>query len=162
MQRIPSHANWVIWASLALALMLGIMPMPEWARLLRPDWALLVLLFWVLEVPQRVGVTVAFIVGICLDILHETPLGQHAIGLVLVAYLAHIGHRQVQQFPLWQRTLVVMTLLMVFELTQIWIEGANGRDLHWESRAYPILTGLILWPWLHLMLRDCRIRFRVT
>ena len=65
------------------AFMLAIMPLPDWAVEFRPDWVTLVLIYWAMAVPTRVGVTVAWFAGLLLDVSYGTLMGQHAVGMVL-------------------------------------------------------------------------------
>jgi rod shape-determining protein MreD len=151
----------VILATFCVALMATILPLPEWAQPLRPQWVTLTLIYWVLALPHRVGVGTGFLLGIALDVLTGTLLGQHALGLSLVAYATVKLHQRTRLFPLWQQSLVVLALLVTEHLIQLWIMGATleqppGLD-YW---AAPPL-GALLWPWLFIILRDVRRRFRV-
>jgi len=86
--------------SLILALILTLCPMPHWLILSRPVWVLLVLFFWALILPGRLIITLAWIVGIFLDVLSGTLLGEHAIALTLVTYLVSRLNNQLWMFSL--------------------------------------------------------------
>ena len=77
-----------ILATLCVAMLLMILPMPDWARPFRPQWVTLVLLYWAIALPHRVGVGSGFATGIVLDVLTGTLLGQHALGLSIVTFIA--------------------------------------------------------------------------
>ena len=64
------HGGWVIILSFIFGLMLAIMPLPAWAVAWRPDWAAMILIYWCIAIPQRVGVTTGWLVGIFLDVLN--------------------------------------------------------------------------------------------
>src|SRR3990167_6870506 len=91
-----------------IAMMLAILPLPPWIVWFRPSWTLMILLFWLIAMPYRVGIIIAFIVGLFLDLLTGTILGQHALVLTIIAYLVVRLHTQVRSLPLWQQTLLVM------------------------------------------------------
>ncbi len=104
--------------------MLTILPLPDWAQMLRPQWYTLVLIYWILALPQRVGVGVGWLTGILVDVITGTLLGQHALALALVAYIAHESHLRVRLFPLWQQSLSVLMLLMIEKVLSFWVMGA--------------------------------------
>ena len=83
------HGTWVIVASFLLAYALTALPLPEWAELWRPAWGALVLMYWCMAVPQRVGVAIGFFAGLGLDVLQGTLHGQHALAMCIVAFVAH-------------------------------------------------------------------------
>lgn len=149
------HARvWPIWASLLVALFLSILPMPGWSEEFRPPWAVLILLFWALTLPERVGVFSAFVVGIALDVTTGALLGHHALGCSVVVYLMVELHQRVRAFPLWQQMLVVWLLLLLERLLYLWVLGATGQPMPSLVYWVPSLVGLMLWPWLFVVLRD--------
>ena len=77
----------VIYASLLVALILMILPLPDWAQLYRPNWLALVLIYWSMALPKRVGLWFAFFSGIVLDTSMGTLLGQHTLALVVIIFL---------------------------------------------------------------------------
>ena len=157
----PQRGGLVILLTFCIALMLMVLPLPEWARPYRPQWVTLTLIYWTLAAPQRVGVGVGFLLGIALDVLSGTLLGQHALGLSLVAYATVKLHQRIRVFPLWQQSLVVLLLLVSDHLVTLWVMGATQDQppglSYW---AIPPLSAL-LWPWVFILLRDLRRRFRV-
>ena len=137
--------------------------MPDWARALRPEWTLLVLLFWALECPLQVGVGFAFVAGLCLDVLHgsSTPLGANGLAMMVPVFFAHRISRRAQQFTLWQIMLFIFTMLALCELIQLWIDGTAGNAMQWNYRLWPVVTGTLLWPTIQVVLHDVRLRFRI-
>jgi rod shape-determining protein MreD len=156
------HGGAVIAASFVLALVLTVLPLPDAAQYLRPPWATLVLVYWSIALPDRVGVGIAWTVGILLDVLTGTLLGQHALGLSVVAFIAVKLHQRIRLFPLWQQALTVLIILLVDRLLALWVSGAAGEPpppfWYWA----PAVVGMLLWPWIFLILRNLRRRFRVT
>ena len=80
--------RWVCYLSLALSVLLLLLPLPDALRPLRPWWPALVLLYWVLEAPDRVGLGTAFITGLAADVLAGALLGDQALRLLVVVFLA--------------------------------------------------------------------------
>jgi len=152
----------IILITLFISLALSVLPMPESLQFYRVQWTALVLIYWCMAVPEKVGVGFAFVTGLLLDILTGTLLGQHALGLSVVGFLTLKAYRRVRVFPLWQQSVFVVALLVVERLFFFWVDGTVGRPAKTaESWVAPLLGGLI-WPWLFIVMRDLRRRFHTT
>jgi len=158
----PGNGRWAIVITLCVAMLLMILPMPEWARPFRPQWVTLVLLYWAIALPHRVGVGSGFMVGIVLDVLTGTLLGQHALGLSIVTFIAIQLHQRIRVFPFWQQSLGILVLLVIEHLLALWVMGATRGVtpglIYW---AVPLI-GALLWPWIFVTLRKIRRQFKVT
>ena len=150
-----------ILATLCIAMLLMILPMPDWARPFRPQWVTLVLLYWAIALPHRVGVGSGFATGIVLDVLTGTLLGQHALGLSIVTFIAIQLHQRIRVFPFWQQSLGIFILLVIEHLLALWVTGATQGVtpglVYWS--VPPI--GALLWPWVFVTLRKTRRHFKV-
>ena len=159
----PRHrGGWVIFLSFIVAFLFTSIPLPEWAARFRPDWLGLVLIYWCLALPHRVGVGTGWMAGLFLDAAKGTLLGQHALALSVVAFLALKTHRRIRVFPILQQAVSIMLFLLVNQLLVVWINGIIGyppRD--WWYLA-PALGGMLFWPWIFVILRDLRRRFQVS
>ena len=91
-----------------------IAPMPDWASPFRPDWVALTLIYWTMMLPRTYSIGTAWIVGIVLDVAQGTLLGQHAIALCFVAYIAVKFHLQFRVFPVSQMSATVFATSRVF------------------------------------------------
>jgi len=144
------------------AFMLAIMPLPDWAVEFRPDWVTLVLIYWAMAVPTRVGVTMAWFAGLLLDVSYGTLMGQHAVGLVLVIYVIHLQHQRLRVASLLQQAIVIFFLLLLKQLLTLWVDGMLGRAPGSWFYFMPTITSTLLWPWTYLILRDLRRKFSVS
>lgn len=155
------RGGWAIFASFILALMLTLIPLPEWAAYLRPEWVSLVVIYWCMALPERVGVGIAWIAGLFLDVIHGAVLGQYAMALALVAYFTMSLHQRLRVFPLLQQMFVILLLILFQQLIVIWIKGFIGESP--ESLRYwlPSFTSMLLWPWVFVLLRDLRRKYQV-
>jgi len=156
------HGGGVILFTLLVAFVLAIVPLPEAARIYRPDWVLLVLLYWALALPHRVGVGVAWLAGLVQDVLTGTLLGQHALAYAVTVYLIIKLHQRIRLYPLWQQSLSLLVLLALAQLIVLWINGIVGRPIHSWLYWMPSLLGALIWPPLFLLLRNLRRAFRVS
>jgi len=149
-------------ATTIIAFMLAIMPLPDWAVEFRPDWVTLVLIYWAMAVPSRIGVTVAWLAGLLLDVSYGTLMGQHAIGMVIVIYFIHIQHQRLRVASLLQQSIVIFFLLLIKQLLILWVDGMVGRAPDSWLFFMPAITSTLLWPWIYLILRDIRRKFTVN
>ena len=154
--------GWIIFASFVVALTLTTLPMPAWAALWRPAWVALVLIYWCMAVPRRSGVFVGWSVGLLLDVMTGTLLGQHALGLSIVAYISHRSHRHVRVLPLWQQGISVFALVFLYQILILWINGIKGTPVHASAYWAAPLMSMVLWPWVFVVLRDLRRKFGVS
>lgn len=157
-----ARGGWIVALTFCAALLLMILPLPEWAREFRPQWVTLVLVYWCLALPHRIGVGSGFILGILLDVLTGTLLGQHAIGLSLVAFLTVQLHARIRVYPLWQQSIAILILLILEHLLSLWVIGASGQPAPGLKYWVIPLVGMLLWPWVFVTLRNIRRSFKIA
>ena len=154
------HANWTLGLSLLAVLPLTLMPLPEIVADARPYWAALVMIYWNLEAGRLRHLGQAFAGGLLLDVLTGSLLGQHALSLVIISYLVERFRFRIRFFPPWQQAMVVMLLLFNDRIVQLWIIGLVGdRWPSWQWWMAPVV-GMLLWPWVFLLLDAARQRER--
>ncbi|RLW71804.1 MAG: rod shape-determining protein MreD, partial [gamma proteobacterium symbiont of Stewartia floridana] len=150
----PQNRSSVIYLSLLVGFILTIMPLPEWANTFRPQWVALILIYWCMTMPERIGVGVGWSTGFLLDVLTGTLLGQHALGFSVIAYLMLRLHLRVRVIPLRQQVFTIFILLLVERLLALWSTGAANYPTpslwYWVT---PVVSTL-LWPWIYIILRD--------
>jgi rod shape-determining protein MreD len=156
------HGDWVIFISFIVAFIFTIFPLPDWLALLRPEWVALVLIYWCMALPQRIGVGIAWIVGIFLDVLRAGLLGQQALSLCVVAYVTIKMYQRIRVFPLWQQALSVAVLIGLHLMLMLWIKGITGQPINNWSYWLPAFSSMLVWPPVYFVLRNLRRRFRVT
>jgi rod shape-determining protein MreD len=162
MNSTKQHGGWIITISFLVALMLTAMPLPEWAINWRPAWVAMVLIYWCMAIPHRIGIGIGWILGILIDVLQGTLFGQNAIGLAIVAYFTLKSHQRVRMFPLTQQALFVSLLVVVYLLLSLWVRGIMGVPPKSWTYWMPVFTSMVLWPWLFIILRDMRRRYHVS
>jgi len=162
MTPVRHRGGWVILLSFIIALMLTALKLPDWALIWRPAWVALALVYWCMALPHRIGVAVAFILGLTLDVLSGALLGQHGLALSLVAYITHKLHRRVRVLPLWQQGLSIFALLLVYQGIIVWSNGVQGAHVNTLALWTAPLTSMMLWPWVFILLRDVRRKHVVT
>lgn len=147
-------------SSLLLALLLGLLPLPDAIVPLRPYWLALVLIYWLLETPDWAGMGVAFVIGLLGDLAFGTLLGEQALRLVVIAFLVQRFRARLRFFPLWQQSVAVFALLVNDRVIAAGVRMTLGEGLpRWPFWLSPLLV-LALWPWLVLLLDTLRLRAR--
>jgi rod shape-determining protein MreD len=142
---------WASTLSLVATLALVAVPLPGSVAALRPDWVAVVLLYWSLMAPRHFSLLTAFWMGIALDTLSGALLGQNALALLVVVYLAEKFHFRLRVFPLSQLAITVFLLLGLYEFILFWIDGMAGRTVPLVERWVPPLTGTLVWVALYMM-----------
>jgi len=159
--RDTSHASWVIVASFAVAFLLAVFPLPYSLLWARPEWVTLVLIYWVIALPQRVGIVVAFLVGLFLDSLEGVMLGQNALSLSVVAYLSLILYQRLRVFNMWQQAAVIFVIVGINQMVGHWLQSLAGLNTAGALFLMPVAISALLWPSIMTLLRYLRRRFQV-
>lgn len=152
---------WLIISSLVAALALMLLPMPHWLIHLQPFWVAMVLMYWWIEAPERVGLTSGFVCGLAVDLLMGDILGLHAMGLLFSGFIALRFQRQLRLFPVWQKAVAVLGLLLNERLIYLTVLFLSNHPLPDWRIWLPPFVGVALWPWLFLLLDDLRVRTRI-
>jgi len=97
---------------------------------------------------RATGLTLAWLTGLALDALHGLLLGQNALALVLIAYVALKMRLRIRAFTIPQQSAVVFALLALNEFVLFWIDGLAGHPVTAWTRWLPVLTGAACWPLL--------------
>jgi rod shape-determining protein MreD len=147
--------------SFILALAAHMVMLPDWAENLRPDWIALVLIYWCIALPERVGVGVGWLAGLTQDVASGALLGQNALILAIVAYLALRLHQRIRLFPLWQQSVSVLLLILLHLMLALWIKGAFSQSTETWAYWLPALTSMLIWPAVFTGLRWMRRSYRV-
>ena len=149
--------NWVLPASVTLALLLGVMPLPALLQPVRPYWLALALAYWVIETPERVGLGFAFCIGVLADLLFGSLLGEQALRLVILAFILQRFRARIRFFPLSQQALVIGALLVNDGVVSLVIRLLASEPWRPWSYWWSPLTGMALWLPLCALLDAARL-----
>lgn len=143
------------------AFLLQIIPLPGFVIWLRPSFVLLAILFWMFQAPGALSLTTVFFLGLLLDLLTGTLLGEHAFGLVALSYVALIWQRRWVTMPLVQQTSVIWVLVLLNKLCLALIQGFLGQ---WSANSLFWVASVIdavLWIWIWLFFSEMVKKMRV-
>lgn len=157
-----ANGMWVIVLSFLVAYLLAIVPFPDWAMYYRPQWVMLVLIYWVMALPYRIGIGSAWMAGLFTDILEGSLLGIHALTFAVLAYITLSLHQRLRLFSSLQQSGIVLALVGLVMTGTYWIkvmtdQTAPGGMLF----LLGALSSAFVWPWLFLLLRQLRRGFDV-
>jgi rod shape-determining protein MreD len=148
-------SNLLIATSILAALFLNGLPWSGIGLILRPDFVALVLLYWCMHKPMRIGIGLSWAVGILADVSDATLFGQHALAYTLLAFGGVVLHRRLQMFDLRQQTIQVFG---IFALTY-----AVYSLVNWQVNGYVVwpyllgcVTSTLLWMPLSMMFQAMR------
>jgi rod shape-determining protein MreD len=142
----------MVVVTVAVALLLTLVPLPSLLEALWPYWVALVLIYWCLETQSLVSLGLAFVIGLLLDLLTGSLLGLHALSLVILVYLVTRFRARIRFFPPWQQALSVLALLLNDRIIILWIMSLRGEPLPSIEFWAPPIVGTAIWPWLFLLL----------
>lgn len=138
--------------SSVVALILSALPLPAPVEAFRPPFLVLVVLYWSIATPRAGGLALGFFGGLALDIFQGSVLGQHALALSLVTYIAVREHQKIRSKPFFQQSLMVLAALFIFEGVLFSIDGWSGHPVTSGWRWFHILSGALIWPLLTALL----------
>ncbi|KUM53958.1 MULTISPECIES: rod shape-determining protein MreD [Rheinheimera] len=150
-----------IYLSLFVALILTVMPMPQLVKLARPDWVLLVLMYWTMALPQRISVGTAFFSGFIVDVLVGTVLGVNALAFSVVIFIVAQHHLKIRNFSIVQQSLLLGLLLALYQLLLFWLSHFLTGVYFMPQYLWPVVTGMLVWPWLFWLLRRYRRQLKI-
>jgi len=157
--RLPASVG-VIFASFLAAFAISALEWTGGWLLVRPDFVLLVLLFWTIHEPRSIGQGVAFTLGLLMDVGDSMLLGQHALAYVIAVYGAQVLRVRIVSFGLLEQTLHVFGFFLVAALVMLMLNLLLGADF--PGLAYfagPLFTA-IAWAPTSLILLSHAVRRR--
>jgi len=157
-----SHGYWLIVTSFLVAFVLAVLPMPQWLMWVRPEWVALILIYWAIALPHRVGILTALALGIMLDTLEGAVLGQNAFSLVVVAVLCQTLYQRLRVFSVLQQAGTVFVVIGINQLVCQWVQNLEGVGSPSLLFLLPAVSSALLWPVVLHVLRSLRRHYWVT
>ena len=148
------------WGSITICYLLQLMPLPLPLLPFKPFWLALVLIYWALEAPERVGLGLMFVLGLVGDVLGGELLGEQAARLCVLGFIVLRFRPRLRFFPMWQQSLAVFALLLNDRIFLLMIHAFAGDPLPVPSYWLAPVAGALAWPWVFLLLDDLRARLR--
>lgn len=153
-EEILKQANpWFVMLTCFLGLVANVAPVTGVALVLWPDFLMLVILYWCIQELRYVGVGVAWLLGVVMDVADATVFGQHALAYAVLAYAAEYFRRRMLRFPLWQQAPQVAALLLLCSALVLLVRFVGGAPFPGWTYFVSPLVGALLWPVLSVLLQ---------
>jgi len=147
--------------SAIIALILTVVQLPDWLFLFWPDWIAMVLIYWALKKPEHIGPFAAFIIGTLMEVLFVRKFGVLGLGLATLAFIANSTSLQIRIMTVWQQTLLIGLFIGIFKLITGWLYGLVSDLTITREYWYPILSSMLLWPFVFILLEELRRALRI-
>jgi len=145
--------GWFIILSFMVALLLNLLPLQGIVLTLRPDFVALVLLYWSINQPQRVGMSAAFGMGLLMDVGNSSMLGQHALAYSVMIFLALLMRRRLRIFGLLEQAPQIGLMLLAAQFITLLTELLNRAHFPGWYFFLASITGALLWPLISSLLK---------
>jgi len=157
----PTSVYWAFALSCFVAFTLMLMQVPDWLSPFWPDWIALVIVYWALLAPNRIGPLTGFIIGTMLEVLTGKTFGVISVGLSTLAFLVNLSHLQLRITSRWQQMFLVVLFVAIFKLINVWLEGMVGDARLTAQDWYSLLGDIVMWPFLNIVLDELRRAYRI-
>ncbi|MEC8798567.1 MAG: rod shape-determining protein MreD [Pseudomonadota bacterium] len=151
-----------IFLTLVISIFIDLYMFPDAVLHLKPLITLLVLIYWNMALPDKVGVSEALVVGLFLDILTGSILGLHALLFVFITYICQRFFYQFRVAPVLQQSVILFFLFFVFKIILAFdfinvSSGVSISDIQYlfNSLTFAFLSSL-MWPIIFFILRELR------
>lgn len=137
---------WMISLTVLASFLLAVYPIDPPYNWFRPEWTAMVVIFWCITLPERVGVVFAFLVGLLLDGITGVPLGQNALSLAILAYICQGLYMRMRNFALPQQAAMIFVLVGLHMLVGYWVQSLTSypaRHLYFLAAAF---SSALVWP----------------
>jgi rod shape-determining protein MreD len=147
----------VIFACFLVSLLINLLPWQAAVDSFAPDFVALMIIYWCLNQPRRVGVGAAFLLGVLMDVGDANVLGQHALAYSAIACLVLLRQRRIAIYPFWQQALFAFALLLMAQLIMVAIRAVMGEAfVGWTYFLGSALAAVLWTPFSNLMLMHQR------
>lgn len=161
-KRINLGGGWFIYLTIFIALYLQTLPMPDLLLLFKPKWVALVLAYWCLLQPYRIGIMHGFFIGLLIDLIEGSSLGQNAIYLTLIAYFLHKFYQRIRMYTIIKQTLAIFIILLFAQIIFALLQTiANNKDFS-IIVFLPVFISTLIWPWLYILLQYFKTGLKIN
>ncbi len=160
-QERPLRLSIGVIISVLIALVMTVVQLPDWLFNFWPDWIALVIIYWCLIKPERVGPVVAFCIGTLLEVLFVRSFGVLGLGLATLAFIVNSTHQQIRIMTVWQQTLLVGLFVGILRLITGWLYGIVSDFTITSEYWFPIIGAMLFWPFVYILLEELRSALRI-
>lgn len=156
-------SNWfVIPLSFLVGVLLSIYPLSQEINWWRPEFIPLLVIYWVLMLPDRVSVLGIWLVGCLMDVLEGAPIGQHALALLVICYVCLLSSQRMRNYTLWHQLFFVFILVGLYQMISNWVHSLAGGVSQSLAFLLPAVTSALIWPLAWALLEKIRSDYRLA
>jgi len=144
-----------------IALVLTVVQLPGWLFYFWPDWIAIVVAYWALMTPKRVGPFVGFIIGTLLEVLFVRKFGVLGFGLATLAFIVNSTSQQLRALSIWQQMISIGVFISFFKLLTGWLSGLVSGFTITPEYWYSLLGSVLIWPFAYILLEELRRVVRI-
>ncbi|MCX8584498.1 MULTISPECIES: rod shape-determining protein MreD [unclassified Gilliamella] len=153
----------VIWLTLLIGLCVQIIPWSPEYNMFKPHLLMLIMAYWLIALPHRIGMSIAFLLGIILDLFSGSLLGIHAFIFSCVAYLLMFKFQLIRNLALWQQSIIIFAVSLCYNILVFLFQVSI---YHTITISPLILVSSfvdgVLWIVIYLFLRLIRRNFAIN
>lgn len=149
---LPVKPAFIVFTLIA-AFVVNLLPWSGWLLAIKPDFVALVVLYWCVQQPRRVGFAAAWLFGLMMDVADGSLFGQHALAYSVLAFAGIVLHRRVLMFTMKDQILHVIPLLLANDLIVLAIRRIAGAEFPGFSYFAGSFIAGALWPVICLLLK---------
>ncbi len=146
-----------IWTSIFLtfliAINLSLLQLPIELFWLKPNWVTLVFIYWVIFLPNTIGILSGFSIGLLLDLLENNLLGSMGLTLTIIAFITNILRIRIRQLRFWQQIFIVFILVGFEKLMRCWTQLTVEHSTINLSHLVSTFINIGIWPVLSTILQ---------
>lgn len=162
MQTSSFNLYLLVFSSFLMALLLSVYPLPMECRWWRPEFVLLVAIYWIIAMPFNISLLALCGLGLFQDLLEGVPFGQHSLGLIVVSYFCLFSYQRLRNFNWLKQSVSVFFMVTIAQLTDNWVQGMAGRPLAGMNFVFSAVTSAIVWPLVRYLLDYLANKMRVS
>ncbi|MBX2857879.1 MAG: rod shape-determining protein MreD [Cellvibrionaceae bacterium] len=138
--------------SFVIAMLVAVWPLPAKFAVFRPELACLLVIYWVMSSPHRMGMRYAWLIGLSQDLIEGYVWGAHAMSLTIIAYICLVSYQRIRSYSIWHQAIWVFVLVGLHQVVCNWVQGLAGYTMSLVSLLVPAVISALLWPLLTLIL----------
>jgi len=150
-----------VCVSAFIALVLTVVQLPAWLFYFWPEWIALVVIYWALIAPKRVGPFVGFIIGTLLEVLFVRKFGVLGLGLATLAFVVNSASQQLRVQSIWQQMISIGVFIAIFKLLTGWLAGLVAGFTITTEYWYSMIGSVVIWPFAYILLEELRRILRI-
>ena len=149
---LPVNPAFIVFTLIA-ALIINLLPWSGWPLAIRPDFVALVVLYWCIQQPRKVGFAAAWLLGLLMDVANGSLFGQHALAYSVLAFAGIVLHHRVLMFTMKDQVLHVIALLLLNDLIVLAMRKVAGAEFPGFSYFAGSFIAGALWPVVCFLLK---------